>query len=99
MSITHDGQDSRSASAPRIPVIALGWSLAAFLAIAFTLCAIFATLFSWDQMFQVWLPLLPGVAGLTVAGFLLGLVETVAWGWFIALVFGPIFNFFSEKFA
>ncbi len=86
-------------SVPRIPIVALGWSLAAFLAVSFTLCAIFAVLFSWDRMFQVWLPLLPGVTALSVTGFFAGLVETLIWGWYIAAVFGPIFNFFSERFA
>lgn len=88
---------SATASAPRIPIAVLGWSLAAFLAISFTLCAIFAALFSWDRMFEVWLPLLPGVNGLDSTGFLLGLVETVLWGWYIAAVFGPIFNFLARR--
>lgn len=97
MATMQTNSNSEAANAPRIPIVILGWSLAAFLAVAFSLCAIFAALFSWDQMFAVWLPLLPGVTSLSFAGFLLALVETVIWGWFIAVVFGSIFNFFSKK--
>jgi len=28
---------------------------------------------------------------------ILGLVESFIWGWYIALVFGPIYNFFSRR--
>ncbi len=84
-------------SAPRIRIALLGWSLAAFLALSYTICAIFAALFSWDRMFEVWIPLLPWVEGLTPGGFVLGLVETIAWGWFIAVGFGAIHNFLAER--
>jgi hypothetical protein len=29
--------------------------------------------------------------------FLLGLAESYAWGWYIALVFGPLYNFFAAR--
>jgi hypothetical protein len=40
---------------------------------------------------------LPGFELLTWRGFFIGLVESYLWGWYIALVFAPIYNFFSAR--
>lgn len=82
---------------PRIPITALGWSLGLFLAISFTLCVVFGLIFPGATMYRVWLPLLPLVDWISVPDFLLGLIESFAYGWFVALVFGPIFNFFAAR--
>lgn len=86
-----------TASPPRIPVLAFGMSLGLFLAITFTLCVIFDLLFPGMAMRETWLRLLPGFVWLTWPAFLLGLVESFAYGWFVALVFAPLFNFFARK--
>jgi hypothetical protein len=82
--------------AARIPVIALGMSLGLFLAITFVLCVGFDLLFPGQAMYQTWLRLLPGFTWLTWPSFLLGLVESFAYGWYVALIFGPLFNFFAS---
>ena len=78
--------------APRIPVVALGISLGLFFAVTYLLCVGFDLLFPEHSMYPVWQQLLPGFVWLTWQGFLLGLVESVAYGWYVALVFGPLFN-------
>ncbi len=40
---------------------------------------------------------LPGFTLLTWTSFCLGLFESLAWGWYVALVFGPIYNFFAAR--
>jgi hypothetical protein len=40
---------------------------------------------------------LPGFELLTWQGFVIGLAESYAWGWYIALVFGSIYNFFARR--
>jgi hypothetical protein len=30
---------------------------------------------------------------------LLGLVESFAWGWYVSLIFGPLYNFFAIRFT
>jgi hypothetical protein len=80
-----------------IPIAALGWSLGIFLAVTFVICIAFGLLFPSATMYQVWLPLLPGVNWISWASFVLGLIETFAYGWFIALIFGPLFNYFSSR--
>lgn len=82
---------------PSIPVAALGWSLGIFLALTFVICVAFGLIFPDATMYQAWLPLLPWVTWISWTSFALGLVEAFAYGWFIALIFGPLFNYFSVR--
>ena len=84
-------------SVPRIPVFALGMSLGLFIAATFVLCVAFDLLFPGQAMYQTWLRLLPGFTWLTWPSFFLGLIESFAYGWYVALVFGPLFNFFAAR--
>ena len=81
--------------APRIPVIAFGLSLGIFFVITYVLCVGFDLLFPGQSMYETWLRLLPGFTWLTWPSFLLGLIESFAYGWYIALIFGPLFNLFA----
>ena len=86
-------------SIPRIPVLALGISLGAFLVVTYVLCVLFDLWFPTQAMHPAWAPLLPGFIWLTWPSFFLGLVEVFAYGWYVALIFGPIYNFFAAKFG
>lgn len=81
----------------RLPIFALGMSLGLFLGITFILCVGFDLLFPDHAMYRVWQPLLPGFTWLTWPSFFLGLVESVAYGWYVALVFGPLYNLFASR--
>lgn len=83
---------------PQIPVAALGVSLGLFLAITYVLCVGYDLLFPAQAMYQTWLRLLPGFTWLTWPSFFLGLIESFGYGFYIALVFGPLFNFFAKWF-
>ena len=82
----------------RIPVIPLGLSLGLFFTVTFVLCVCFDLLFPGQAMYQSWLRLLPGFTWLTWPSFLLGVVESFVYGWYVALIFGPLFNFFAARF-
>jgi len=82
---------------PRIPVFALGMSLGLFLTLTYAFCVGFDLLFPQWAMYGIWLKLLPGFTWLTWQSFLLGLVETFAYGWYVALVFAPLYNFFTAR--
>lgn len=84
-------------TSPRIPVFALGMSLGLFLAVTFTLCVGFDLLFPGQAMYQTWLRLLPGFTWLSWSTFFLGLAESFAYGWYVALIFGPLYNFFAGR--
>ena len=84
---------------PRLSVGALGMSLGLFLAITYLACVLFDLWFPALAMNAVWSPLLPGFSWLSWSSFFVGLVESFAYGWYVALVFGPLFNFFSRRFG
>ena len=83
----------------RLPVFALGASLGAFFAITFVLCVLFDLWFPNLAMYPTWEKLLPGFVWLDWTSFFLGLVESIAYGWYIALIFGPLFNFSVSRFG
>ena len=85
--------------AVRIPLAALGLSLGIFFLITFALCVGYDLIFPGQAMYQSWLRLLPGFAWLSWRSFGLGLVESFAYGWYVALVFAPLFNFFAARFG
>ena len=84
---------------PQIPVLVLGMSLSSFLAISYLICVVFDLWFPEFAMRSAWEVLLPGFVWLTWKGFLIGLIDALGYGWFIALIFGPLFNYFSERMA
>lgn len=99
----HAGQRTASRNvsgyAPLIPVKALGFSLSLFFAISFVLCVLG---FLAERTFDLQLQIAHGVLSILLPGFefyswprfILGLAESLAWGWYIALIFGPLYNVF-----
>lgn len=85
------------ADVPRVPVAVLGPSLGTFLVITFMLCVGFDLLFPNLAMYPTWQRWLPGFTWLSWPSFLLGVVESFAYGWYVALIFGPLFNFFAAR--
>lgn len=81
-----------------IPVIALGMGLSLFLALSYILCIVAYVLVPGVSIAHSALTLLlPGFTLLSWASFGLGLIESLAWGWYVALVFGPVYNFFAAR--
>ncbi len=89
----------RSAQSGRaISVVVLGCALSASFAISFVLCVLGYYLapslpISHDALA---IPL-PGFEFGSWPRFALGLLESIGWGWYIALVFGPLYNFFAAR--
>jgi uncharacterized membrane protein len=96
---TRSGTALPPRSVSSIPIMALGMGLGSFLALTFVLCVLFDLWLPAQAMNAVWAPLLPGFIWLTWPSFLLGLIEAFAYGWYIALVFGPLYNFFARRFG
>ncbi len=40
---------------------------------------------------------LPGFKLLTLGNFVLGVIEALIFGWYVALVFGALYNFYAAK--
>ena len=77
-----------------ISLRAAGLATSLFLAITFVLCVAFDLLAPSQAMYHAWLGLLPGFRWLTWGTFILGLVESYGYGWFIALIWVPLYNVF-----
>ena len=77
-----------------ISLRAAGLATSLFLAITFTLCVIFDLCFPAQAMYRTWVSLLPGFQWLSWQSFLLGLAESYGYGWFIALMWVPLYNVF-----
>lgn len=83
---------------PRLSIRVLGNSLGLFFAISYLLCILWGLLTPAAlHMHSAWAPLLPGFEWLSLRGFVIGLVESYAYGWYAAVVFVPLFNFFRRR--
>jgi len=82
----------------RLSVVALGPSLSLFLVISYMLCVIGYLIFPGLPISHASLSIfLPGFELLTWQSFLLGLVESFAWGWYVTVIFAPLYNFFARR--
>ncbi len=75
-----------------LSLVGVGHATSLFLVISFTLCVVFDLVFPQHQMYPVWQKLLPGFEWLSLPSFLLGLVESYAYGWYLALIWVPLYN-------
>jgi len=90
--------DSQTPTIPTIPIATLGMSLSLFLALSFVLCVLgYLILPGLPVKHEALAIFLPGFELLTWQGFAIGLAESYAWGWYIALVLGAIYNFFARR--
>lgn len=81
-----------------IPVLALGMGLSLSLALSYILCITgYLVLPGLPIAHSALAIFLPGFTLLSWPSFVLGLVESFGYGWYIALVFGPIYNFFAVR--
>ncbi len=80
-------------------MFAFGLSLGLFLVMSYIVCVLFDLWFPDLAMNPVWSPLLPGFTWISWPSFFLGLAESFAYGWYVALVFGPVYNYVATRFA
>ena len=81
----------------KISLFAFGNATSLFIAITFSICVAFDLAFPGHAMYEVWLKLLPGFVWISWKSFFLGLVEAYLYGWFIALIWVPLYNYFGSK--
>ena len=98
ISIVSEGLRLPLQTAHLIPVFALGMGLSVSLAITYVLCVLGYLFFPGLPIEHSALSIfLPGFTLLSWPDFFLGLIESFGWGWYVALVFGPIYNFFAAR--
>lgn len=81
----------------RFAIVPLGLSLASFFMLTYVLCVLFGVFVSDRGMHQLLPQLLPGFAWITWPSVMLGLIWSFVFGWYVALVFVPLLNFFSAR--
>lgn len=81
----------------KISVLAVGHATSALLAITFSLCVAFDLLFPQYAMYSAWQALAPGFEWISLKSFILGLIETYAYGWYFALIWTPIYNLVTQS--
>ena len=83
-----------------VPIIPLGFSLGAFFVISYALCVLLYLIFPQAVLDHAMLSLfLPGFKLLTWGSFFLGLIESFGYGWYVALIFGPLYNYCATRWA
>lgn len=75
----------------------VGISLTAFFVLSFVLCVLGGVLFPGMIVHRMLDLLLPGFEWLSWRSFLIGLIGSIGWAWYIALVFVPIYNFVQAR--
>jgi hypothetical protein len=48
-------------------------------------------------MYRSWQALLPGFTWISWSSFLLGLVESYGYGWYVTLIWVPLYNVFAAR--
>ena len=75
----------------------LGLSLSAFFAISYVICIMgYLIMPDFPVQHEALAIFLPGFKLLSWQSYFLGLIESFAWGWYIAAVFAPLYNFFGR---
>jgi hypothetical protein len=80
-----------------LSLVAVGHATSLFLAITFTVCVAFDLLLPARAMYRVWQNLLPGFTWISWSSFALGLVESYGYGWYLALIWVPLYNVFAAR--
>jgi len=78
----------------------VSWSLAVSTVIAFQVCVSYGLATPKSLHMHGFLEqMLPGFEWLTWKGFVIGLVESFLYGAFAGMVYVPVYNFFSRRWA
>lgn len=89
------GSSPHSLFGAPLNVRVLGWALSSFFVTTYILCIALGIFIPDWEMHRPWLQFFPGFEWLTIQGFVIGLVEAFIYGWYVAVVFGPLYNFFA----
>jgi len=81
----------------RLAIVPLALSLSSLFVITYVLCVLYGLVLSDAGMHQLLAAMLPGFTWLTWTSFFLGLIWSIAFGWYVAVVFAPLYNFFAAR--
>jgi len=79
-----------------LKISTVGWSIGGLLAISYVLCVVWDAIFPDWAMYTTWENLLPGFSWST-AGLTIGFIEALAYGFYVAIIFVPLFNYLHRR--
>jgi hypothetical protein len=83
---------------PRLAIVPLGLTLSSFFVISYVLCVLYGLAVSDTGFHQTLMPMLiPGFTWIGWSSFVIGLVWSIVFGWYIAVLLAPLFNFFAAR--
>ncbi len=85
------------APARLIPIVPLGMALGLFLVVSYLACVVLYLIAPDLAGHALLVQLLPGFKLLDWHSFFLGLLESFGYGWYVALIFAPLYNFFAAR--
>ncbi len=95
-----DQEIGSTAAARTVPIAAFGLGLGIFFAFTFAVCILGYLAWPNSPVQHASLGMfLPGFTLLSWRNFSAGLAESLIWGWYIAVVFGSIYNFVARRLA
>ena len=98
MAGSRPGAQSGVGQAGVMPIVTLGLSLSLFFVISYVICiAGYLLLPGFPLQHSALSIFLPGFELLSWGSFCLGMAESFIWGWYIALVFGALYNFITRR--
>jgi len=80
----------------KLSIKSVSISAGLFLAVTYLICVAFDLIFPTYAMNAAWSPFLPGFVWISWFSFALGLIETLAYGLYVGIVFVPIYNFVTR---
>jgi hypothetical protein len=82
----------------RLAIVPLGLTLSSFFLISYVLCILYGLAVSDAGFHRTLLPMLiPGFTWISWYSFVVGLIWSVVFGWYVAVVFAPLYNFFAAR--
>lgn len=98
MTYTSTTASMATGSTVRIPIVPFGLSLSIFAVITYVLCVLYGLVVSDSGMHQLLPLVLPRFTWITWPSFFIGLVAVFLYGWYVAVIFAPLYNYFVARF-
>jgi hypothetical protein len=89
------GSAAPDSHAHHLSIVVVGQATSYFLAISFLFCVLLVIVTPYSAL--MWFKIPPGVAPLSWTSVLLGVIETLIYGWYFALVFVPLYNWAASR--
>jgi hypothetical protein len=82
---------------PRFSIVPVGMSLGTFFVITYLLCVAYGFVAPGQRMHELISMLIPGFTWISWGSFFIGVFVAFGYGWYVALIFIPLYNFRAAR--